>query len=348
MSKTLSIIQIGVGFWGWSWVKIALESPDWDLVGMVDVKKENLEKACEHYGISTDCAFTSLDEAVRVTKPDAALVVVGAEAHAEVTINALEKGLHCLVEKPIAPTMTEAKKIVETAQKTGRKLMVSQNYRFRKVPRTVNMLLKNGTIGEVGYVFIDFYKAPYFTGFRIEMDEPLITDMAIHHFDQVRSVLGLNAVSVTAQSWNTSWSRFRGNPLATVVFEMENSAVVTYHGNWVTQGRVTTWDGEWCIQGDGGEINWVRNEVTFRVTNLLHEVHTKGALETHRKLRADLIELSSEDRTGCLFELACAVNEDREPETSGKDNLNTLAMVIGACKSIELSRKVTIEEVFEN
>jgi predicted dehydrogenase len=129
---------------------------------------------------------------------------------------------------------------------------------------------------------------------------------------------------------------------------MENGAMVTYHGNWVTQGRVTTWDGEWCIQGDGGEINWERNEVTFRVTNLLNEVHTKGALETHRKLKADLIELPAEDRSGCLLELANAVNEDRKPETSGMDNLNTLAMVVGACRSIELNRKVTMEEVLEN
>jgi predicted dehydrogenase len=116
----------------------------------------------------------------------------------------------------------------------------------------------------------------------------------------------------------------------------------------VTQGRVTTWDGDWCIQGDGGEINWERNEVTFRVTNLLQEVHTKGALETHRKLRADLTELTAEDRAGCLLELADAVNEDRNPETSGEDNLKTLAMVIGACRSIELNRMVEIEEVLED
>ena len=55
-----------------------------------------------------------------------------------------------------------------------------------------------------------------------------------------------------------------------------------------------------------------------------------------------------EDRSGCLLELAEAVNEDRKPETSGMDNLNTLAMVTGACRSIELNRKVTIEEVLEN
>jgi predicted dehydrogenase len=345
MSKPLNIIQIGVGFWGWSWVKMALESPYWELVGLVDQKKEALEKACEHYGISPDRAFSTLEEALKVTKPDAALVVVGAEAHAEVTINALKKGLHCLVEKPIALTMKQAKEMVDTAEKTGMKLMVSQNYRFRRAPRTVKRILNEGTIGEVGSVFINFYKDPNLTGFRLEIDEPLITDMAIHHFDQIRSVLGLNAVSATAYSWNTSWSRFRGNPAATVLFEMENGAVVSYTGNWVTQGRVTTWDGDWCIQGDGGEVNWERNEVTFRVKNLLQEVFTKGALETHRKLRADLPELLAEDRSGCLLEFADAVNEDRNPETSGMDNLNTLAMVLGACKSIEQKRTVNLEEV---
>ena len=52
-----------------------------------------------------------------------------------------------------------------------------------------------------------------------------------------------------------------------------------------------------------------------------------------------------EDRAGVLLEFAGSIRENREPETSGKDNLNTLAMVLGACRSIKERRHVTIEEI---
>ncbi len=348
MSDALRIIQVGVGFWGWSWVNVALESPSWELVGLVDLKRENLKKACDFYTFKQENTFTSIDAAVGAVEPDAALIVVGAEAHTKVTIDALQHGLHCLVEKPIAPTMQEARTMVDTALKVERKLMVSQNYRFKRAPRTIKQFLNTGIMGEVGSVFVNFQKAPYFTGFRIEMDEPLITDMSIHHFDQMRYLTGLEPVGVLAYSWNPRWSRFKGNPVATVIFEMENGAVISYTGSWTSQGWKTTWDGEWCIRGDGGEIRWQKNEVSFRVTNLLYEVYTKGALETHEgDMRLELIEMSAEDRWACLLEFSRAINEDREPETSGRNNLNTLAMVLGACKSIQLKRPVQIKDVLE-
>jgi predicted dehydrogenase len=341
------IIQIGVGFWGWSWVRVALDSPDVELAGIVEPNRENRAMACEHYGIKARNAFESLDAAVKDLDLDAALVIVGAERHCAVTLQALEMGLHCLVEKPIAPTMGEAKRMARAAERAERKLMVSQNYRFRRPPRTVKKFIKRKeVIGGVGNVYVNFQKAPKFVNnFRTEIEEPLISDMAIHHFDQMRSVLGLEPVSVLASSWNTKWSSFRGNPVATIVFEMEEGVHVTYTGNWVSKGLQTSWDGDWVISCDGGEVRWERNRVSFRVDNLLYEVHTRGAVETAGELVLDLVEIPAEDRAGALAEFAGSIRENREPETSGKDNLNTLAMVLGACRSIKERRPVAIEEI---
>jgi predicted dehydrogenase len=345
VEERLKIIQIGVGFWGWSWVNVAIESPHWDLVGIVDLRSENRERAARHYGFDDDQVFETLEEALKKVKPDAAMVIVGQEAHCDVTVDALDRGLHCLVEKPLAPTIAEARRMVEKARDLDLRLMVSQNYRYKRAPRTIRNLLADDAIGEVSSVFVSFAKAPQFTGFRIEIDDPLITDMAIHHFDQMRHVLGLEPVSVRAYSWNTSWSRFRGDPVASIVFEMEGGAVVSYTGNWVTRGWQTSWDGDWYIQGPGGEVRWVRNEIALRVENLLQEVYTRGALERAGELVLEPVAMDEEDRWASLAELAAAVRENREPETSGRDNLNTLAMVIGACTSIREDRAVSMEEI---
>jgi predicted dehydrogenase len=348
MKRKLKIIQIGAGGWGWSWIQFILDSPSWDLAGIVIRREEVKKQVCAHFNLDEKRVYKSVNDAVKNAGADAALVVVPPEAHLDVSLEIIEGGLHCLVEKPIAPTMEEAKQIVDAAKKANRKLMVGQNYRFKRAPQTVKSLIQKGLIGEIGSAFISFHKAPKFTGFRAEMVEPLIIDLSIHHFDQMRGILGLEPVSVLAHSWNPHWSYFKGNPAATLIFQMKSGAVCTYMGNWVTQGIQTTWDGDWCIQGDQGEIRWAQNEVTAYTKNIMYEVYFEGTKEKDGELHADLVDLSAQDRPYVLLEFADSILNNKEPETSGADNLSTLAMVLGACRSIEQKRPVPIEEILKS
>jgi predicted dehydrogenase len=345
MEKPLKLVQVGLGGWGWSWVQVVNESPGWELAAVVDVDAQVRARVSEHYGFPAKYAFSKLNEALQVVDADAALIVVPPEYHADVTIEALESGLHCLVEKPLAGAIPDARRIVEASDRTGKKLMVSQNYRFKRAPQTVRRLVTSGFIGQLGSVFINFQKAPKFSGFRAEMAEPLVTDMAIHHFDQTRGILGLEPVNVRAFSWNPRWSWFKGNATASVLFEMENGAVVSYTGSWVSQGWETTWDGDWRIQGEGGEITWANNEVIIRPSDLFKTVFLKDAVEKNGALHANLVDLPAEERLGSLLEFALSIREDRAPETSGQDNLGSMAMVLGAHLSAKSGQKVLIADV---
>ena len=345
MEKKLRIVQVGAGGWGWSWIQFVLDSPAWELAGVVARRDEVKKQVCGHFGIDEKIVYKSVGDAVENAEADAALVVVPPEAHLDVSLELIEGGLHCLVEKPLAPTMAEARRIVDAAKKADRKLMVAQNYRFKRAPQTVKRLIQKGLIGGVGSAYISFHKAPQFTGFRAEMAEPLIIDLSIHHFDQMRGILGLEPKSVLAHSWNPHWSYFKGNPVVTLIFEMQDGAVCTYTGDWVTRGVETTWDGDWYIQGDQGEIHWARNEVTARTVNIMNEVYFEGTKEQDGVLLADLVDLPAQDRPYVLLEFADSIVDGKQPETSGEDNLATLAMVLGACRSIEQKRPVSMEEI---
>ncbi|MCM2533337.1 Gfo/Idh/MocA family oxidoreductase [Neobacillus pocheonensis] len=256
MTNSLRIIQVGIGGWGWSWTQVVLDSPHWELAAIVDLNKDLLDKACQHYQLKPNTAFQSLSEAIEHVEADAVLILVPPDYHANVALEAFENKLHCIVEKPLAGTFEDCQKIIEAAERNGCNIMVSQNYRFKRAPQTVKRVIEQNVIGELGSVYINFQKSPEFTGFRTEMEEPLIIDMAIHHFDQIRGILGLEPVSIKAHSWNPKWSWFKGNAVASVVFEMSNGAVVSYTGSWVSRGWETTWDGDWRIQGEEGEILW--------------------------------------------------------------------------------------------
>ncbi|PFN99581.1 oxidoreductase [Bacillus sp. AFS076308] len=345
MTNSLRIIQVGLGGWGWSWTQVVLDSSHWELAAVVDINQELLNKACQYYQINPNTAFNSLSEAVKEVEADAVLILVPPDYHANIALEAFEHGLHCIVEKPLAGTLEDCKKIVEAAERSGCNIMVSQNYRFKRAPQTVKKVIEQNVIGELGSVYINFQKSPDFTGFRTEMDEPLIIDMAIHHFDQIRGILGLEPVSVKAHSWNPTWSSFKGNAVASVVFEMSNGAVVSYTGSWVSRGWETTWDGDWRIQGEEGEIFWANNEVTVTPHDVFKSVFMQGAVEKNGKLEVDLVDLQLEERLASLQEFAESIHENREPETSGRDNLNSLAMVLGAVQSTKTGEKVYIEDV---
>jgi predicted dehydrogenase len=349
VSDKLRIVQVGLGGWGWSWTDIVKASPHWELAAVVEIDEGRLKQAAAHHALGEKQLHTSLKAAVEATRPDACLVVVPPEAHAPVAIEAMRLGLHCLVEKPIADTITGAKAMVAAAAQAGTRLMVNQNYRFRRAPRTVKKLVADGVVGEVGSVFIQFQKAARFGGgFREKMAHPLILDMAIHHFDQLRGSIGFEPAEVTARSWNPKWSWFEGDASATATFRSQGGAVAVYSGSWVSQGWQTTWDGDWRIQGTEGEIHWAENRVSLLPESVFTSVFLPGARERQGRLDFDLLPMDAEDRLATLAAFQAAVTSGEEAETSGADNLRTLAMVLAVRLSVERVETVTLEEVLSS
>ena len=347
MSQKHKLLQVGAGGWGWSWIDVVLKSSDWELCGVVDLDAGVLERAADTYGIPHEQLFGSLDEAAKKTQADAALIVVPPEIHARVTLEAVALGYHCLVEKPIADSMKDAINMVEAAKANGVKLMVSQNYRFKRSAQTVKQLVDRGLIGKIGLAYINFQKAPPFDGFRTKMAHPLITDMSIHHFDQVRGLLGVEPTHVWATSFNPQWSWFDGDAVATVIFEGKDFQIV-YSGSWVSRGWETSWDGDWHIQGEEGEIFWANNKVLLRPSSVFTSVFVPGARETAGQMEVDVIDMDVEDRWASLREFKNSLVENRPPLTSGDDNIRTLSMVLGARKAAETGRRIALSEVIQS
>jgi predicted dehydrogenase len=329
-----NIAQIGVGAWGATWLRVLAEHPRFELVALIDLDADALRAAAATTGLGSERCLPSLDAlAGSGPEADVALVAVPPPAHAPVAVQALEAGLHCLIEKPLADTMRGAREILAARERSGKTAMVSQNYRFKRAPRTVRRLVREGIIGAVETVQVDFQKSPLFTGFRMEMEEPLILDMAIHHVDHLRGTAGFEPVRLRATSWNPSWSQFAGNAAGSIEFEGHDGARALYTGSWVSQGLHTTWDGTWEVQGERGAIRWDQNRVEIRFTSLFDTVFMPRAVEREGVMEVELDPLAREERSGVLDELALALDEGRSPETCVTDNVKSLALMLAAVES---------------
>jgi predicted dehydrogenase len=333
----LRTILVGTGFWGRGWAKVIAESPDAGIAALVDRDEEAREAVGQAVGVEKSRQFSDLKGALDRVDAEAAIVVVPPEQHHEVAVAALGAGLHCVIEKPFAPTLSEAREVVSAAEQAQRTLMISQTFRFRRGARTVQQLIREGAIGQIGAVHGRLFKYMNFTGFRATMPEPLIVDQAVHHFDFIRGIFGLEPVRVRGYSFNPPWSYFKGNANALVEFETAEGAFVSYSGSWVSLGgpQINTGiDGSWDIQGTGGAIQWNHNYVRLVPTDFADVVYRKGTLEREGQvLEVPLTVLEAEERAGVLAEFAGAVREGRKPETDGRDNLKSLALVLGAVES---------------
>lgn len=327
------LVQIGLGGWGRNWVEeVTRETPGIEPVAWVDIDPAMRERAVVDLELSKKQVFASLEDALARVRLDAALVVVPLAAHAAVTRQALEAGLHVLVEKPFAETLEQARALAMLASRQARVLMVNQNYRWFPAPALARRLLHRGALGDLVACYLDFHL--YFgTGYRyFFLDEPLLSDMAIHHFDSLRFVLDDEPVEISCHSWAGPGTPFAGHPAAVATMRFAKGAVVSYRGSWLTHGPGTPYGGYWRLDGTRGTI-----EFTFR--GAFAEREKLDRLTLHRPdvppEPAKLPAMPYQDRKGALHTFARWIREGAPPEgaSTATDNLKSLALMFAAIRS---------------
>ncbi len=91
--------------------------------------------------------YRDYDEMLRREHPDAVGIFTPNALHCEFTLTALAAGAHVLVEKPMAPTVAEARRMVDAAKDAGRVLMVAMQRRFGGLERAIKRAIDEGAIG---------------------------------------------------------------------------------------------------------------------------------------------------------------------------------------------------------
>jgi predicted dehydrogenase len=122
MSDRLRVAVVGAGTMGRNHVRNLAALPDVELVGVYDPQTAAAEAVAGEHGTR---AFASLDDLDDLDgRIDAAVVAAPTVTHAETGCSLLGRGLHVLVEKPIAGSLAEADRLIEASEKAGRVLAV--------------------------------------------------------------------------------------------------------------------------------------------------------------------------------------------------------------------------------
>jgi predicted dehydrogenase len=336
----MRFIQAGVGSFGKSWAELVRDAEGTTLEAIVEPAAAGQAWTVDEFGMPAERCFATIEEALAAVDCDAVLVVTPPATHLAVATAALRAGKHVLMEKPLAPTMDEARQAVGEAEAAGRVLMISQNYRFRPAARAMQAAVAQRTIGDLVSLRVecrrDLTKAYDADNFRYGMLHPYVIDMSIHHWDLLRAITGREVRTIHARSWRVPGNPYRHDPSVAALVTLDGDVPVLYEGSVATRRPWTSWNGEWEVIGERGRLFW-----TGGVENADEgEVILECWGEEPRAL--DLPTLTKLGREASLEAFRTAVLAGAEPETSARDNINSLACVLACVASIERGSPVTL------
>lgn len=222
------------------------------LTAFCDIVPERAEKAAAEYGAPGARVFTDYRELVALPELDVIHVLTPNKSHAPITIAALEAGKHVMCEKPMAKTAADAKAMLDAAKKTGKKLTIGYQSRYRSDSMYLKKLIEDGVLGEIYYArahAIRRRKVPTWGVFLNEDEQgggPLI-DIGTHALDltlwemdnyEPAYVVGntyrkLAGRKNAANAWG-SWDpeKFTVEDSAFGFITMKNGATIVLEASW--------------------------------------------------------------------------------------------------------------------
>ena len=136
------VLVVGLGNMGMSHALAYARIDGFEVAGLCERSIATRKLPPELAGAPT---FSRYEEALDAVKPDVVSINTWSDTHAEYAIRAMEAGAHVFVEKPLADTVEDAERVVETARRTGRKLVVG--YILRHHPSWTRFIELARTLG---------------------------------------------------------------------------------------------------------------------------------------------------------------------------------------------------------
>ncbi|MBQ7284721.1 MAG: Gfo/Idh/MocA family oxidoreductase [Alphaproteobacteria bacterium] len=255
MSNNIKVAVIGAGMMGKNHLKTYKMLPGVELVGVYDIFPESCKVAAETFGIK---AFSSLEEVA--ANVEAVSVVTTSVTHAEVGEFFLNKGIHCLIEKPLATTEAECQRLIKAAKKNNVVLLVGHIEQFNPAVEQMHKLLN------------DTSKICSLTAQRMSAASGRITDvdvsmdLMIHDMEVIQSLVQSPVTKVHAASVKTPSSP-QGKDYITAVIEFENGVTANLTASRITQARVRTLS-----------VTTDTNYIDMDFINQSINVHTQGRM----------------------------------------------------------------------
>ena len=335
MTKTHRIGIIGCGWAGDRHANAlaALKSRA-ELCAVTDVDSDIAQGCAKRYNVSH--WTTDYQEVLSPEILDAVVIALPHHLHAAVTIEAVEAGLHVLVEKPLATSLSEADAMIAAAEQAGVQLMVAENVRYDNTYIKAAERVRSGALGRLYLVRISrehhmhdyLHRRPWFL-----KDEAagIMFSGGIHDFELLRLLAGEieHVYGLTAPK---SLSDMVADDTSVVVAELEGGASAILVESFSLRTPHPGVHG--TVHGSDGSL-WFHND---RIR--LYTAAEDGQSEMIEEINVPARDTFEAEMTHFLD----CIKGDNEPITSGREERKPLVAVLATYESIRRGERVYLAD----
>ena len=340
--KKHKLVGIGSGYFaGFQYRAWTNRIPEVEVTAMCNRNIEKARPMMEEFNIPRH--YTNYIDMLNEEKPDIVDIIAPPDTHLEMCKAAADRGIDIICQKPLAPTLEEAREIVEYVDRKNVRFMVHENWRFQPWYREMKELIKKGVIGDVHSMYFrsrmgdgwgeNAYipRQPYFRTYP----RFLVYENAIHFIDTFRFLFGeVKEVYATLRKLNKV---IKGEDSAKIFFRFKNGVEAIWDANrynepTVDNPRLTF--GNCLMEGSKGSVRFYEDA---RIT-----IQKLGEREEEYHYEYSDIDFSADCVYTTQRHFIDCLNTGDEFETNGHDYLKSLAVQEPVYKSAEIKKPVII------
>lgn len=249
---SLRVAVIGIGAMGRNHVRLCADIPEVELVGIADPDPEARAQAAARFRTQ---AFADYRALLDTQKPDLAVLATPTQWHFPIGRDLIRRGIHLLVEKPIALTLEEGCALIDQARECGVRLGVGHVERFNPAIMALKQHLEQGALGRIFQLSVR-----RISGFppRVQ-DIGVVLDLATHDLDVMRHLTGSEVTRLSAE---TAQELDRPHEdLLCGLLRFENGVVGLLNVNWLSPTKIR----ELMVHGERGMfvVNYLTQDLYF-------------------------------------------------------------------------------------
>lgn len=228
-NRQLGIGVIGYGYWGPNLVRNFSNSVSTHVVSICDLDPGKLATSQRLYpGVTVTSNFRDL-----LTNPaiDAVAIATPTRTHYDLALASLKAGKHVFVEKPLAPTADQVRRLIDEATRRNLTLTVDHTFLYTPAVQKISELIQADTLGEIYY-----YDSIRSSLGLFQSDVNVIWDLAVHDISIINYILKEKPISVSA----TGSCHFDGSPenMAHITLFFDSKCVAHVSVNWLSPIKV--------------------------------------------------------------------------------------------------------------
>ena len=332
MARHLRFGIVGAGFWARYQLAAWHELSGVECIAVCDRTRVKAEALARRFGIPG--VYHDAEEMLQREELDFVDIITGPETHSELVHLAARRKTPVICQKPLAPTLEAAERMVEACQHAAVPLLVHENWRWQTAIRQFHTILNSTDIGrrfrariEMKSGFPIFENQPYLA----ELDQFILADLGVHLLDVARFLFG-EADSLYCQI-DRAHAHIKGEDVATVMMKMGGqTTVVCEMANADSHLERDRFPQTFIfVEGTKGSAE-LAPDFWVRVTTAAGTCAKR--YPPPRYSWADpAYDVGHSSIVACHANLLAALRGEAAAETTGEDNLRTLRLTFAAYES---------------